>query len=311
MKPLSLSQIDFNLLLDLDVLLREGSVARAARALHLSAPAMSRRLTRLRDALGDPLFVPAGRGLVPTQRALDLTERVREAIASVQGVFTPERVDFKRLRRTFTLRANDGFSGAWATRLASAIKREAPTVCLQFMPRADSNIEPLRSGAVDLDIGVAEPEEAEIHSDTLFQAPFVGVVQNKHPLLKKLRKDKVSLEDLVAWAHVSTAPQGQGGGRLDSALKKFGLHRRIAVIAPGFQAALVMVATSDLIAVMPEPFVRWAMKPLNLSIFSLPVTTSSVEVSQRWHARHHADPVHLWFRQHVQAVCAGESKGKS
>lgn len=323
-----MKHLDFNLLLDLDALLREGSVVGAARALHLSPPAMSRRLTRLREAIGDPLFVPAGRGLVPTPRALALGARVRAAIEEVRGVFTPQEVDFTNLQRTFTVRANDGFLGAWASRLVAALLAEAPNIALHFVSRADKNIEALRNGSVDLDLGVvsmAGPTELEVYSQPLFSASFVGVVRAGHPLAGTA----VSAEDFVAWPHISTSSREQelGGidtasrrgqelsgvgvasrrvqeaGRMDAALKALGLQRRVAMVAPGFQAALMMAASSDFITAMPEPFVRWAMPQHRLYSFELPIAMDRVEVSQSWHTRHHADPVHRWLREHVWALC--------
>lgn len=298
-----LNRLDFNLLLDLDALLREGSVVGAARTLHLSAPAMSRRLTRLREAIGDPLFVPAGRGLVPTQRALALRARVQAAIEEVRGVFTPEEVDFPSLQRTFTLRANDGFLGAWATRLACVMAAEAPGVTLHFVSRADKTSEPLRHGVIDLDIGVPGPAEPEVYNEPLFKASFVGVVRGKHPLVSHRTDAEVSAQDFVSWPHITTSRRGLAAGRIDAALKELGLSRRVLIVAPGFQAALVMAATSDLVATVPEPFVRWAMAHHRLHSFKLPVTTPGVEVSQSWHARHHVDPVHRWLRGHVRAIC--------
>ena len=306
MKTPPLNRLDFNLLLDLDALLREGSVVGAARIRNLSAPAMSRRLARLREATGDPLFVPAGRGLVPTQRALDLSASVQSAIEGVRGVFTPQDVDFSWLERMLTLRTNDGFAGTWATRLMAALTAEAPGVTLQFQPQIDKNIDVLRSGVVDLDIGVVRTGEPERKNEPLFEASFVGVVRENHPLLsqkKKMSSAGVSVQNFVDWPHISTSPSGTATGRLDEALKAMGVCRQVAIVAPGFQSALVMVATSDLIAVMPEPFVRWAMAHHRLHIFKLPVTMPNVEVSQSWHVRQHADPVHRWLRGHVRALC--------
>ena len=310
MKTAVLNRLDFNLLLDLDALLREGSVVGAARIRYLSAPAMSRRLARLREAVGDPLFVPAGRGLVPTQRASDLSARVQAAIEEVRGVFTPQDVDFSRLERRLTLRTNDGFAGTWACRLATALTAEAPGVSLHFVPHAVKSIDSLRSGVVDLDIGVQRTVEPEIYSDLLFEASFIGVVRENHPLLrkKKTSTQEVSALDFVAWPHVATSPSGKAAGRLDEALKEQGLHRRVVVVAPGFESALVMAATSDFVAVMPEPFGRWAMDHHRLRIFKLPVSMPLVGVSQTWHVRQHADPVHRWLRGHVRAICKTDTQ---
>src|ERR1700760_3002584 len=98
---------DLNLLVTLDVLLAEGSVARAARRLRLSPSAMSRALARLRETMGDPLLVRAGRGLVPTPRALELREQAHQLVQDAQAMLRPvEKLDLKRLVRTFTLRTS-------------------------------------------------------------------------------------------------------------------------------------------------------------------------------------------------------------
>lgn len=299
-----MKQLDFNLLLDLDALLSEGSVVGAARRLHLSAPAMSRRLTRLRAAVGDPLFVTAGRGLVPTQRALALRERVQAAIKEVHGVFTPDEVDFSRLKRTLTLRANDGFAGAWAAQLATQIAVEAPELTLHFVSLADERIAALRDGSVDLDIGVLDVVEPGIYKQALFEAEFVGVIRENHPLISQSHAQAISVADFVAWPHISASRCGLATGHLDTALQTLGWHRKIAIVAPGFQAALLMAAASDFIAVMPEPFARWAQVHQRLHIFKIPVATPTIEIAQTWHLRHHADPVHRWLREHVYALCA-------
>lgn len=296
-----MNHLDFNLLLDLDALLREGSVVGAARRLHLSSPAMSRRLTRLREAAGDPLFVPAGRGLVPTQRALALRDPVQAAIEQVRRVFTPEDIDFSRLERTLTLRANDGFAGAWASRLAANIGAEAPGVCLHFLARADKDSAALRDGLVDLDVGGRAVAEPEMHSELLFKASFVGVVRAGHPLAGR---GQVSVEDFVSASHISASRGCLANGNIDETLQARGLRRRIAIVAPGFQAALMMAATSDLVAAMPEPFARWALTHQRLHLFKLPVATPDIDISQTWHPRHHTDPVHRWLRGHVRAICA-------
>lgn len=305
-----LNNLDFNLLLDLDVLLREGSVASAARSLHLSAPAMSRRLARLRDAIGDPLFVPAGRGLVPTQRALALRERIQSALEEIRGIFTSTEVNFRSLRRRFVLRSNDGFAGTWATHLTAALKAEAPGVSLEFMPRVERGIEALRSGAVDLDIGVNDLIEPEMHAGTLFKASFAGIMRSRHPLIRKKGKTAISVKDLLTCEHVATSPQGHLSRYFEAALRESGLQRKVAITAPGFQSALVMVASSDLVAMMPEPFAYWAADHLSLHIFRLPMPTPFIEIKQMWHARQDADHAHRWLRAHVLNACEKLAKRK-
>src|SRR5437868_6012785 len=127
---------DLNLLVTLDVLLAEGSVARAAKRLRLSPSAMSRALARLREATGDPLLVRAGRGLVPSPRALDLRERVAQLVHDSEAVLRPaETLDLKTLVRTFTLRTSEGFVETFGPDLIARVGKEAPGVRLRFVPK--------------------------------------------------------------------------------------------------------------------------------------------------------------------------------
>jgi DNA-binding transcriptional LysR family regulator len=292
-------KMDLNQLIDLDALLSTGSVSGAAKRLHISAPAMSRRLSHLREALGDPLFVLAGRRMVPTERALALRERVQAVIEDVRGILAPPEVNLATLKRTLTLRANDGFAGVWAARLITRISAEAPGVRLRFKPRAEKDMEALRSGEVDLDNGVLDTPAPEIKSQTLIRAPFVGVVRADHPLLKKRRID---VEQFIRWPHISASRRGHANGPIDEALRSLGKERHIAVFAQGFQAALIMAAHSDLIAAMPAPFAQWGAEYGAVRQFPLPISTPEVEIALSWHPRLHADPVHCWLRAHVRAT---------
>ena len=143
-------KINLNHLIDLEGLLSEGNVTDATRQLHLSAPAMSRRLSSLRDALGDPLFVLAGRRLVPTERALALRERVQAVLEDVRGILASSRVDFTRVERSLTVRASDGFFGAWASRLTARVTAEAPGIKLHFLSGAGAIAHLARYGQIKL-----------------------------------------------------------------------------------------------------------------------------------------------------------------
>ncbi len=175
---------DFNLLVTLDVLLAEGSVARAAQQLRLSPSAMSRALARLRETTGDPLLVRAGRGLVPTPRALELRDRVSQLVRDGQAVLRPtEKLDLKQLVRTFTFRTSEGFVENFGPGLISRVGEEAPGVRLRFMQKANKDSTPLRDGTVDLETGVVgEMTSPEVRAQALFRDRFIGVVRMGHPL---------------------------------------------------------------------------------------------------------------------------------
>jgi DNA-binding transcriptional LysR family regulator len=293
-----MQSMDLNRLIDLDALLSEGSVTGAAKRLHLSAPAMSRRLSSLRDALGDPLFVLAGRRLVPTARALALRERVQVVIEDVRGILAPALVDFTRVERTLTVRANDGFFGAWASRLTARVAAEAPGIKLRFRPRGEKGREVLRSGEVDVDLGTLGNPAPEIKSQLLLRARFIGVVRAGHPLLDR----HVDRARLVQWPHISVAEREHAPDLIGEALTTSGERRRVVAEAPGFQAALAMVTNSDWIAVVPEPFAQWSAERANLCLFELPVATPQIDIAMSWHPRNHADPINCWLRDHVRAA---------
>src|SRR6185436_11426901 len=171
-----MSTPDLNLLVTLDVLLAEGSVARAAERLRLSPSAMSRALARLRQTTGDPLLVRAGRGLVPTPRALALRERVGQLVQDGAAVLRPaEKLDLEKLVRTFTLRTREGFVENFGPDLIARITKEAPGVRLRFVPKPDKDSSSLRDATVDLETGVVgDTIGPEVRAQALFRDRFIG-----------------------------------------------------------------------------------------------------------------------------------------
>ncbi|BBP83911.1 LysR family transcriptional regulator [Pseudomonas sp. Pc102] len=291
---------DFNLLITLDVLLAEGSVARAAKRLHLSPSAMSRALARLRETLGDPLLVRAGRGLVPTPRALELREQVSQLVLGVESVLRPvEHLDLQRLARTFTLRVGDGFVENFGPALIGRIGEEAPGVRLRFVTKTDKDSAPLRDGSVDLDTGVVGADAGpEIRTRALFQDRFVGVVREGHPLTR----GAITAERYAGGRHVLVSRRGKDRGPVDEALKAAGLARDIVTLVGGFSAALALARASDLIATVPER--HSGSLRAGLFSFPLPLDVAPIQVSMLWHPRMDADPAHRWLRACVREVCA-------
>lgn len=290
--------IDMNLLTALDVLLAEGSVTGAARRLDLSTSAMSRTLTRLRDATGDPLLVRAGRVMVPTPHALALRDQVHQLTRDVRAVLSPpaHAFDAGMLARSFTIRASEGFLEHFMVPLVTALHAAAPGVDLRFAPKPDKGVEALREGPVDLDIGVAGALGPEMRTSLLFRDHFVGAVRTGHPLLD----DAITAQIYAASDHVVVSRRGALKGPVDDALAQIGLTRRIAVIVPGFPDAIRLARHSDLVALIPHSCL-WA--ETKLVSFPLPVPTPEIVISAMWHPRLDADPAHRWLRQSVQAVC--------
>ncbi|MBB3913018.1 LysR family transcriptional regulator [Rhizobium fabae] len=295
-----MSTPDLNLLVTLDVLLTEGSVARAARRLRLSPSAMSRALARLRETTGDPLLVRAGRGLVPTPRALELREQVGRIVEDAQAVLRPAKaLDLDRLVRTFTLRTSEGFVENFGPQLIERLHRQAPGVRLRFMQKPDKDSAPLRDGTVDLETGVVDKATGpEVRTQALFRDRFIGVVRMGHPLCQ----GEMTPSRYTAGRHISVSRRGRDKGLIDDALAVLGLERQIVTIVGGFSTALALARASDLIASVPERHTE-ALR-VGMHSFLLPVSTPDITVSLLWHPRMDADPAHRWLRACVRDACA-------
>jgi DNA-binding transcriptional LysR family regulator len=304
---LCMSTPDLNLLVVLDVLLAEGSVARAARRLRLSPSAMSRALARLRETTGDPLLVRAGRGLVASPRASEMRDRVSQIVQDAKAALSPtQTLNLTQLVRTFTLRTSDGFVENFGPSLIARISEEAPGVRLRFLQKVDKDREPLRDGAVDLETGVIdETTGPEVRTRILFQDRYIGVVRKGHLLCR----GKITPSRYASGKHILASRQSFDQGPIDEALKPFGLKREIVTIVGGFSAALVFARASDLIATVPELHTG----NLRAGMYSFPLSfpTPNFTVSMLWHPRMDADTAHRWLRGCVHEVCAGHLSDSS
>jgi DNA-binding transcriptional LysR family regulator len=261
----------------------------------------------LRATTGDPLLVRAGRGLVPTPRALELRDRVGQLVQVGQAVLRPvEMLDLSRLVRTFTLRTSDGFVESFGPSLIARVGKDAPGVRLRFLQKPDRDSTPLREGAVDLETGViGEMTGPEIRTQVLFRDRFVGVVRRGHAL----SRGRITPARYAAGRHILVSRRGLDGGPIDEALKPLGLERQVVTIVGGFSAALALARTSDLIASVPERHTTTLRAGMHS--FPLPVALQEVTVSLLWHPRVDADPAHRWLRACVRDACAAQPGDRS
>ncbi|MES2015552.1 MAG: LysR family transcriptional regulator [Pseudomonadota bacterium] len=292
---------DFNLLLTLDAVLAEGSVARAARRLRLSPSAMSRALARLRETTGDPLLVRAGRGLVPTPRALELRAYVSELVQQAQAVLRPaEQLDLARLTRTFTLRTREGFVENFGAALIARVQSEAPGVRLHFVQKTNKESALLRDGSVDLETGVVGQDTGpEVRSRILFDDRFVGVVRAGHAL----SKGRITPQRYARYGHVSVSRRGLDKGAIDAALMP--LARDIVTAVDTFSGALALAGASDLVASVPER--QTGRLRSGMFTFALPFAAPQINVSMLWHPRLDGDQAHRWLRDVVLDLCGEPS----
>jgi DNA-binding transcriptional LysR family regulator len=298
-----MSRPDLNLLFTLDVLLAEGSVASAARRLHLSPSAMSRALSRLRDATGDPLLVRAGRGLIASPRALELRDSVAQLVHDAEAALRPaSRLDLGQLERTFTVRASEGFVENFGAALLARVSAEAPGARLHFQHKLGKDRAPLRDGSVDLETGVVDQTTGpEVRTLALFSDRYVGVVRMGHAL----SEGEVTADRYAATGHIRILRQANAQSPLDEALAEFGMKLPIGATVGGFAAALALVRGSDLVATVPERHTGNLLAGMHT--FALPVPIAEFTVSMLWHPRMDGDPAHRWLRGCVRGACGGHA----
>lgn len=290
---------DLNLLRTLDAVLSTGSVTAAAERLHLSVPATSHALRRLRAVVGDPILVRAGRRLVPTPRALELKEPVAQWLAQAGTLVAPASPhDLAALRRSFVLRAPDGMAVSFGAAFAHALQETMPQATLHIVPEAHGDTRALRDGRVDVDIGRIRIRDPELEVVELGRQVPVGVVRPDHPLARGRRSAKRYAEQ----RHVVTMDRLHEPSPVDDALAALGLRRFVALTVPIAYAALVVAARSDLVATVSQRLARVLAPNLGLKVFELPFETEPEPTVMAWHPRHHQEPAHVWFRALVRRV---------
>ncbi|OON81593.1 LysR family transcriptional regulator [Streptomyces tsukubensis] len=288
-------QLDLNLLRVFDALLQESSVTAASEHLHLSIPATSRALARLRRAMDDPILVRAGRGMTPTPFALRTAPRVRSLLDQASALVSADReVIPAELRRTFTIRINDGVAATLTAAAVEATAARAPGVMLRFVAEGDESVETLRDGTVDLDIGAGRRMAPDLCSSVLYHERMVGIAHVDSALG---RSRPPTLAELCEEPHVSASRRGRARGPLDDFLDSAGLRRHVAAVVPTFAMALLLVASSHYVGLVPRRLADGYGHSLGVRWFPIPVELPAAEIRLLWHKRLDADPAHRWLRE--------------
>ncbi|MEU5596522.1 LysR family transcriptional regulator [Streptomyces sp. NPDC020298] len=299
--------IDLNLLLALDVLLEEQSVQGAARRLHLSEPAMSRTLGRIRKALGDPVLVRAGRRMVPTPHALAVRAEVSAVVERARALFAPGRdTDLRTVSRTFTILGPDAIAASLGVTLFARAAEEAPGIRIRFLAESHTDAPLLRQGTADLEVGAIDTATPEVHVESLCEDRMVGVVRAGHPLLER----ELTPERFAAGAsHLIVSRRGRLHGPIDAALAELGLERRVVGTVGTLPASLFVLRDTDLVGLVSS----WSLPlaaALGLVTFEVPLPLPALTLGLAWHPRHDADPAHAWLRACVRELMAEWAVGR-
>ena len=296
---ISLKSLDLNLLKALDALLEECSVTRAAARLGLTQPAMSGMLTRLRESFGDPLFVRAQRGMVPTRRALDLRLPVQQVLAEIDALLQPPRFDPATARLTFTVASTDYTLRAVALPFLAALKPLAPHIRVALVPVENGQVQSqLERGQLGLALLTPENTPTEMHARALYRERYVCVLRAGHPAAGR----PLTLEQFCALDHALASYDGGGfHGVTDDALQKLGHERAVTLSVKSFLILPDLLRASDMVAVLPSRLV--AGQP-GLDISEPPLAVPGFTKNAVWHERTHHDPAHRWLRELLFRVCA-------
>ncbi|MDR6184022.1 LysR family transcriptional regulator [Asaia bogorensis] len=290
------SRLDFNLLVTLDTLLAERNVTRAARRLNMSQPALSTRLSRLRDIFDDPLLIPKQRGMVPTQKALELQPRLHEALEAVrQVVATDTAFDPSRAKGIIRVAASDYTQSALLLPLVHILRREAPGLRIAWL---NLDLTALHSqmerGVVDLAIDLPQVEPGQLRMRAFCREEYVLIARNGHPHIKST----IDLDLFCCLDHIIVSPDGGGfAGPTDTVLEAMGRSRRVVLSTPGFLIVPRIVANSDMIAVVPARIVREERG--RLQVLNPPISVPGFELALLWHDRTTTHPVQRWVRERL------------
>jgi DNA-binding transcriptional LysR family regulator len=299
-KVLENKRTDFNLLVTLDALLAERSVSRAAQRLNLSQPALSAQLARLREMLGDPLFVPSHRGMTPTPLALGLQAPLAAALAQLRDVVTSARA-FDPARDEFTLHVacSDYVQSALLLDFTLALRREAPGLRIALRPADSTRLEAqMEKGEVDLAVLTPEGIAESLRSRPLFEERYVFIARRGHPALRR----PLDTTRFCELEHVMVSPRGGSFATpVDDVLDAQGLRRRVVVSASTFHSVLDLVERSDLVALVPARMVEGRGRDVRVRVLAPPLSVPGFAIHMAWHNRNHGDAAQRWVRERLLA----------
>lgn len=291
----NLKRLDLNLLVTLDVLLSEHNVTRAAERLNLAQPSVSVHLAKLRDIFGDPLLLPGPRGMRPTARADELREPLRQALEALERAVSPASpFDPAEARHAWRVAASDYSESAILLPALSGLRSVAPGTRLAVLQVVPSRIaRQAERGEIDLALHTSEEAPSGLHRRALFTEHYVLVSRTGHPRLKR----RPTLAQFCELEHLMVSPDGGGfRGITDEALAEVGLTRRVVLSVPHFLFVMSVLASTDLVAMLPSRLVR---NTSALQVVEPPVDVPGFEMAMFWHERSHRDPAHQWLREYI------------
>ena len=294
MHEINLTRLDLNLLMALHALLEERSVTRAGETLGLSQSATSHALNRLRKLFDDPLLVRTSQGMIPTPRAENLLEPLRQILSDIKQLIQAPTFDPKTAQGTIQIVATDYATIVILPTVLKRIAEEAPHLDIECHHWREDTLEQLRNGTIDLALGGQNPPDPnEFNIQQLFVEDFVSIVRANHPVTQS----EFTIEAFLAWSHALITITNSRMGYIDAVLKELGVKRRILLRLPHFLSAPLIVAKTDLILTLPRRIAMLFAEFANLSVLDPPIELDEFNYIQVWHKRRQHEPMHTWLRE--------------
>lgn len=291
--------MDLNLLVTLEALLAEQNVTKAANRLHLSQPAVSAQLSRLRDLFDDPLLIPAQRGMTPTAKALELLDPLRHALDQVRAALAEHRhFDPGNAKLTLAIACTDYLQAVVARPLVVALRKQAPGVRIALRHLDPPQLEAqMVRGDVDLALMTPEHGPGSLRARRLFDERYVLIGRKRHPGLRR----GLTVEEFARLDHVIVSLRGGDFTTpVDDGLAALGYQRNVALSAASFLIVPEIVSHSNFVALVPERLVRDRRD--ELKIVECPFPVPGFTVSMLWHERNHGHSGQRWVRETVMEV---------
>ncbi|RDJ99608.1 LysR family transcriptional regulator [Paraburkholderia lacunae] len=294
---MELQDIDLNLLVVFNELLRQRRVSAVATTLGISQPAISNALSRLRKVLGDELFLRTSKGMVPTPFAETLAEPIAYALGTIHNTLNvTSNFDPASSTRAFTVAMTDIGEIYFLPGLMKRLAKVAPGVSISTVRnQSDTLRDEMERGNVDLAIGFLPGLKTGFFQRRLFRQKYVCLFRKGHPLART----GMTMKAFLASEHVSIIAEGTGHGMVDSAIQRAGVQRTVHLRVPHFVAVGHILQTTDLIAVVPEAYAVRTLAPFDLVSAPCPIKIPDITINVLWHARNHREPDNQWLRQVV------------
>ncbi|MEG3638805.1 LysR family transcriptional regulator [Magnetococcus sp. PR-3] len=296
----NLNKFDLNLLVAFDTLMTERGVTRAGRALGITQAAMSNTLRRLRELFDDPLFVKTGSSMEPTPRALELSTPVAQALSEVRKALNQEGFDPMLATDLFRIGMIDYASAMLMPGLVNHMSQAAPKSTVRVVDvGGHEEVAHLEKGDVDLVFSRFQWVPPKVCLNRLFSMEYVAVFCPNHP---GVEEGELTMDAFLNSRHIHYYPRGMDNTVVDETLAEMGKKRNIIGKLSSFGMLPAMLASSHVMAVMPEGAAKVVARPLGLRVEKLPFKTPALRMALAWHPRTERDPSHVWFRQQIKHV---------